>query len=104
MSEAAHLHQGRDRNIPGRGTIDDRFNPNQAYVIGDRHIGFQCHIEMTPELVEAWCQSGAGEVAATAAPSRQSCSDMLRDLPERVAALQAVADGIYARWAQGLAR
>jgi GMP synthase-like glutamine amidotransferase len=84
--------------------LTNAFNPNQAYVIGERHIGFQCHIEMTADLVETWCGTGANEVAGPGTPSRQSRSEILRDLSERLAALQAVADGVYARWAQGLRR
>ena len=30
---------------------------NQGFVIDDRHVGFQCHIEMTRELVETWCRA-----------------------------------------------
>ena len=38
--------------------------PNQAYVVADRHLGLQCHVEMTPEMIESWLGSGAGELAA----------------------------------------
>ena len=84
--------------------LTNRFNPNQAYVIGDRHIGFQCHIEMTQDLVLTWCRTGAGEIAEPGTPPRQSRDEILCDLPQRIAALQAVADGVYARWVHGLAR
>ena len=93
-------------DLPGGATrvLTNRFNANQAYVIDDRHIGFQCHIEMTRDLVETWCRTGADEIAAPGTPPRQSRDGILRDMPHRLDALQAVADGIYARWAQGLAR
>ncbi|HEX6138246.1 MAG TPA: type 1 glutamine amidotransferase [Casimicrobiaceae bacterium] len=93
-------------DLPAGATrvLTNAFNPNQGYVIGERHIGFQCHIEMTRELVETWCRSGADEIAAPGTPPRQSRDQILRDLPLRLAALQAVADGVYARWAQGLSR
>ena len=84
--------------------LTNRFNPNQGYVIDDRHIGFQCHIEMTQDLVETWCLTGADEIAAPSSPMRHSREQILRDMPERLTALQAVADGIYARWGQGLVR
>jgi GMP synthase-like glutamine amidotransferase len=79
-------------------------NPNQGYVIDDRHIGFQCHVEMTRELVETWCRTGAAELPAQSQGALQSRDDILRDADARLAALNIVADGIYARWAQGLAR
>ena len=93
-------------DVPAGATrvLTNRFNPNQAYVIDDRHIGFQCHIEMTDELVRTWCRTGAGEIAAPEAPALQSRDEILRDLPERLAALQAIAGAVYARWVQKLAR
>ena len=78
------------------------FQWHYAYVIGGRHIGFQCHIEMTRDLVEAWCASGADEIAAPGTPPRQSADEIGRDLDGRLAALQTIADGVYARWAEGL--
>ena len=93
-------------DVPAGATrvLTNRFNPNQGYVINDRHIGFQCHIEMTAELVETWCRSGADEIRAPGTPSRQSREEILGEMPARLPALQAVTDRIYARWAQGLVR
>jgi GMP synthase-like glutamine amidotransferase len=84
--------------------LTNSFNPNQAYVIGERHIGFQCHIEMTADLVETWCRSGADEIVAPGTTARQSRDDILRDLHARLAALSTLADGVYARWSQRLCR
>jgi GMP synthase-like glutamine amidotransferase len=77
---------------------------NQGFVIDDRHVGFQCHIEMTRELVVDWCRSGARELPARSSAHRQSAADLQSDLDARLAALGEVADGIYARWAQKLPR
>jgi GMP synthase-like glutamine amidotransferase len=77
---------------------------NQAFVIDDRHVGFQCHIEMTRDLVESWCRLGAKELPARSTAHRQSAADLQSDLDARLAALGEVADGVYARWAQGLPR
>ena len=75
---------------------------NQAFVIDDRHVGFQCHIEMTRDLVETWCRLGAKELPARSSAHLQSAADLQSDLDARLAALGEVADGVYARWAQGL--
>ena len=93
-------------DLPAGATrvLTNGFNPNQAYVIGDRHIGFQCHIEMTRDLVLTWCRSGADEITAPGTTARQSRDEILRDLDDRLAALHVVTDGVYARWAQGLRR
>ncbi|MDE2210624.1 MAG: type 1 glutamine amidotransferase [Betaproteobacteria bacterium] len=79
--------------------LTNAFNPNQAYVIGNIHMGLQCHVEMTPVLVESWCDIAAAEIAAPVLPSLQSRGEILRDLQGRIAALQTVADVVYARWA-----
>ena len=84
--------------------LTNRFNANQAYVVDDRHIGLQCHVEMTRELTETWVSSGADELPATSSASLQNAEDIRHDLDARVAALNAVADDIYARWARGLVR
>ena len=56
--DAFALPQGATR------VLTNGFNANQAYVVDDRHIGFQCHIEMTPDLVATWLASGADELPA----------------------------------------
>ena len=82
--------------------LTNRFNPNQAYVVADRHIGFQCHVEMTRPLVETWLATGAAELPSAATASLQTAADIRRDLDRRIAALNALAADVYARWARGL--
>jgi GMP synthase-like glutamine amidotransferase len=79
-------------------------NANQAYVIDDRHIGMQCHVEMTRDLTETWLASGAEELPATSSAWQQSAADIRRDIDVRVTDLSALAGAIYARWVQRLAR
>jgi GMP synthase-like glutamine amidotransferase len=78
--------------------------PNQAYVLDGRHIGMQCHVEMTESLVDTWLRASPQELPATSTAARQSAADIRRGLRERVNALQAVATAVYDRWAHGLAR
>ena len=59
---------------------------------------------MTRELVETWCRTGAAELPAQSRGPLQSREDILRDADGRLAALNAVADGIYARWSRDLSR
>src|SRR5215470_8371526 len=64
---------------PEIGWIDvNVFNANQAFVVDERHIGFQCHIEMTLEMTETWVESGAKELPARSIPRLQSASDIRR--------------------------
>jgi GMP synthase-like glutamine amidotransferase len=82
--------------------LTNAFNANQAYVVDGRHIGLQCHIEMTRDLVETWLATGASELPPTSSDSAQSAADIRRDMDARLATLHAVADNVYTRWAQGL--
>jgi len=77
---------------------------NQGFIIDDRHVGFQCHIEMTRALVETWCRVSPEELPARSSAHWQSAADIQSDLDTRLAALGEVADGVYARWSQGLVR
>jgi len=75
---------------------------NQAFVLDDRHIGMQCHVEMTPELIAGWCDNGAAEIAASDSPAVQAPAAIQADLVHRTEQLHRLADKIYSRWIQGL--
>lgn len=102
---AFHWH-GETFSVPpgARRILESAHCPNQAFVLDDRHIGMQCHVEMTPELVAAWCENGAAEIAASESPGVQAPDIIQADLGERTAQLHRVADKIYSRWIQGLRR
>ena len=91
--------------VPAGATpvLTNGFNANQAYIVDDRHIGFQCHIEMTRDLVETWLATGASELPSTSSASAQSAADIRRDMDARLADLHALAGDVYARWATGWA-
>ena len=74
----------------------------QAFVLEDRHLAMQFHVEMTPEMVCAWCDSGKDELARCACPTVQDAREIQVHLPARTAALNAVAARLYDRWIQGL--
>lgn len=76
---------------------------NQAFVMGS-HIAMQCHIEITSEMIESWCETGADEIQRNVArsPAVQQPDDMRENLEERLAALRRVADHVYTRWSAGL--
>jgi len=82
--------------------LTNAFNANQAFVVDDRHIGLQCHIEMTRALTETWLASGSGELPAASTPAIHTAADIRQDLDARIGALHAVANDIYTRWARGL--
>jgi GMP synthase-like glutamine amidotransferase len=87
-----------------RRVLASAWTANQAYVVGDRHLGMQGHVEITAAIARSWVAQSGGELPRASTPSMQCATDLLRDLEARVAASNAVADDIYARWARGLAR
>ncbi|HKU47171.1 MAG TPA: type 1 glutamine amidotransferase [Burkholderiales bacterium] len=75
---------------------------NQAFALG-KHLGMQCHVEMTPELVRSWIGSGADEIAEhRKSPAVQQPAEMQRDLDSRLERLHQVADRLYDRWSASL--
>lgn len=80
--------------------------PNQAYVVGDRHLGMQCHVEMTPAMIRTWCETGADEVveALPKSPAVQDVETMQSQVKDRLPALTDVAERLYRRWISKLAR
>ncbi len=78
---------------------------NQACVVDGRHLAMQCHVEMTPEMIRSWLESGADEVAqARASPAVQSVESIEALLPARLPVLSSMAERLYTRWIAGLAR
>lgn len=102
---AFHWHGETFTVPPGAARIlESAWCANQAYVLNDRHVGMQCHVEMTPELIASWCASGAPEIAASDSPAVQSPAAIQANLPTRIARLHRLADKIYSHWIQGLGR
>ena len=99
---AFHWH-GETFGLPPGAThvLQSLHCTNQAFVLGP-HLAMQCHVEMTPAMVELWCEVGSGEIAAHPGPAVQRPEEMLRDMPSRLTTLNAVADKLYARWLSGL--
>ncbi|MEY2631380.1 MAG: hypothetical protein RIR00_34 [Pseudomonadota bacterium] len=77
---------------------------HQAFVLGP-HLGMQCHVEMTPEMIATWCRQWAEEAAAVAhLPSVQTPEQMLGDIPARLPVMRQLAEPLYAQWIKGLKR
>ncbi|MFQ6403952.1 type 1 glutamine amidotransferase [Methylophilus sp. 'Pure River'] len=99
-----HWH-GETFTVPAGAThvLSSPYCANQAYVMG-KHIGLQCHIEMTPEMVKVWTEQWKNDIASAAAsPAVQSADTMLAEVAEDCGVLHQVADKVYSRWIQGLA-
>jgi GMP synthase-like glutamine amidotransferase len=102
--DAFHWH-GETFNLPTGAAplLTNRHCTNQAFAVGP-HLGLQCHVEMTPEMIARWCDIGAGEIAAAAdSPGVQRAEAILAATPEKLPQLHAVARRLYERWIAGLA-
>jgi len=77
--------------------------PNQAYVLDDRHLGLQCHVEMTPEMIASWLASGGGELRDNlASPAVQPAERIVAETPTRLPVLSSTAERLYRRWIEKL--
>ena len=75
---------------------------NQAYAIG-KNLALQCHVEMTEEMIRAWCEIGADEISENLhSVGVQSTTAILGSMPQNLPLLQQLADHMYTKWIQGL--
>ncbi len=82
--------------------LSNSYCENQAFALG-KHLGMQCHIEMTREMIDSWCESGAEEIRRSKSPAVQPVTAIKTDLDRRLTALNQIADRVYDRWVTGLA-
>lgn len=102
--ESFHWH-GETFTIPPGATrlASSAHCANQAFSLGP-HLAMQCHVEMTAELIRAWCRSAKRDLdASQSSPGVQSADEMEERMDERLAALHEVADRLYDRWTERLA-
>jgi len=95
---------GETFTIPPGGSriLKGEHCPNQAYVVDGLHLGMQCHVEMTPELVRTWCETGAAEVRESlASPAVQAVGTIEAEAAERLPLLTDTARRLYERWIRG---
>ncbi len=100
--ESFHWH-GETFSIPDGAVriLESPYCANQAYVLG-KHLGMQCHVEMTEAMIRTWCDNGAGEIAQADSPAVQKPQTILDLMPRHLAPLTQVADRLYRHWIRGL--
>jgi len=76
------------------------FCSHQGFVLG-RTLALQCHIEMTPTMIESWIKSPQGQQLKAGA-SVQTPEAMRADANERLARLHKTADTLYGKWLETL--
>jgi GMP synthase-like glutamine amidotransferase len=108
-ANAATLFQwhGETFSLPAGATrlLSNRFCSNQMFALGP-HLGMQCHVEMTPEMIAEWNKSWATEVAGlpTLPDSVQTPAQIEAETSTHLAAMRQLADQLYTVWIGGLSR
>jgi GMP synthase-like glutamine amidotransferase len=77
---------------------------NQAFVVRDRHLLLQSHLEMTPPLVELSLERNGEQLRrqfALGNPAASDPADMANDLETRTAGLRKVLTRLFERWVGG---
>ena len=102
--EAFHWH-GETFSLPPQAIhlLGSAHCANQAFALG-KHLGLQCHVEMTDAMIQKWCRTGADEIAASASPGVQSIAAMQAQTPLNLPLLHADARQLYQHWLVGVRR
>lgn len=84
---------------------------NKGFVAG-RHLAFQCHLEITADILQDWCARGADELARAldghgaahpaVPPTVQTAAQILSLAPRLLPAVHRSARRIYDHWIDGL--
>jgi GMP synthase-like glutamine amidotransferase len=88
--------------------MESEFCAHQTYVIRDLHLGMQSHLEMTPELVRKLTIKGAAEIdreiGLRGPAAVQTAAQMLDDVDNKCAEVNALMARMYDRWRLKLRR
>ncbi len=105
--ESFHWH-GETFSIPPGATriAGNAHCANQMFVMGP-HLGMQCHVEITPEMIRTWCRDWDKERVGEpperiGGGSMQPAQVMQVDMERRCDALHSVAARLYRRWSERL--
>lgn len=96
--DSFHWH-GETFTIPDGATriAGSEHCANQAFALGP-HLGLQCHVEMTENIIADWIAGGGSDLATHASPAVQSAEAIRAEVPAKLPALARVATGLYDRW------
>ncbi len=101
--ESFHWH-GETFSLPAGGALllSNAYCQNQAFTIGI-HLGMQCHVEMTEDMVRNWSKVNVAEITQNlTSPAVQSADAMQTNLKSRVSILNTIADRLYGKWINAL--
>lgn len=76
---------------------------NKAFAFGP-HLAFQCHFEVTADILRDWCAEGKTEIELAKGPGVQGSEIILSLMPDCLPQLHATARRIYRAWTAQLTR
>ena len=90
----------------GERILTGQHCPNQAYVVDGRHLGMQCHVEVTAEMIDTWCNVGIEDIdqAIGRSPVVQDAATIRGSIPDNLPTLTSTATRLYTRWIENLKR
>jgi GMP synthase-like glutamine amidotransferase len=97
---------GETFSIPASATrlLASNHCNNQMFALGP-HLGMQCHVEMTPEMIATWCGQWADEaIAAADHASVQLPETMQADISRHLPTMRQLSGQLYSVWIKGLQR
>jgi len=85
--------------------LSNDFCTNQMFAQGP-HLAMQCHVEISAEMIAAWCAAWPDEVTGLdpLPATVQTPPQMLAEAPARLASMRSLADQLYSVWIGGLNR
>ena len=95
--ETFSIPQGARRILFGEHCL------NKGVSIG-KHLAFQCHFEVTEDIVREWCSQADRELANAVGPAVQSRQQILSQLRDCLPPLHRAARSVYRHWMTGLVR
>jgi len=102
---AFHWH-GETFSLPAGATriLSGPLCANQGFVCDGLHLGLQCHVEMTVEMIDSWCGLWGQDLALPPGPGVQRPFDMRAATAGQLPGMRRLADRLYDHWTAGLSR
>jgi GMP synthase-like glutamine amidotransferase len=96
--EAFHWH-GDTFTLPPNSTrlAGSAYTPNQIYKLGGNAYGFQCHLEVTEEMINSWASIYAKELTPQGGPILPSRIE--NQLSQNAEALGKISEKVFSRFA-----
>lgn len=96
--DAFHWH-GETFGLPAGASsiLSSAHCSNQAFVLADKHLAMQCHVEVTEQIIRTWTTQWAADTQPSSA-SVQSVDEQRALVAQNLPKMHEMADRLYRRW------